>query len=42
MELEFYLKSFTGKSYSNMTIAQRLYVNEGLNVAAKQSYILLQ
>ena len=33
MELDFYLKSSTGKSYSNIKITQRPYVNEGLNVA---------
>ena len=33
MELELYLKSSTGKSYSNIEITQRPYVNEGLNVA---------
>ena len=33
MELEFYLKRSTGKSYSNIKISQRPYVNEGLNVA---------
>ena len=33
MELEFYLISSTGKSYSNKKITQRPYMNEGLNVA---------
>ena len=33
MELEFDLKSYTGKSYLNIKITQRLYVNEGWNVA---------
>ena len=33
MELlfEFYLKSSTGKPYSDIKITQRAYVNEGLN-----------
>ena len=35
MELEFYLKNSTGKSYSNIRVKQRPFVNEDLNVANK-------
>ena len=33
MQLEFYLKSSTGKSYSNIRTTQRSFVNQGLTVA---------